>query len=64
MKEWYESISSAEDLEKLEELRIAIFGKKGDKKMHQLIDRVGDVKGLAIARIVLFPLEDLINYVS
>ena len=29
MKEWYESIASAENMERLEEVRVAIFGKKG-----------------------------------
>ena len=41
-----------------------IFGKEGDKKAHKLIDRLGNAKGLTIARIVLFPIEDLINYVA
>lgn len=29
MKEWYDAIASAEDVAKLEEVRIAVFGKKG-----------------------------------
>ena len=43
---------------------IFIFWEKWDKKAHHLIDRLGNVEWLAIARIVLFPLEDLINYVA
>ena len=41
-----------------------VFWKKGDKKAHHLIDRLGDARWLALARIILFPLEDLINYVA
>jgi len=41
-----------------------IFGKKWDKHAHRIFDRLGNWKWLFLARIFLFPIEDLINYVA
>lgn len=43
---------------------IFIFWKKWDKQAHHIFDRLGNAKRLALARIILFPIEDLINYVA
>ncbi len=41
-----------------------MFGASGVEQAHSIIDRIRKPKTFIIARFVLFPLEDLINYVA
>lgn len=41
-----------------------MFGASGVTQTHSIIDRIRQPKTFVIARFVLFPLEDLINYVA
>ena len=41
-----------------------MFGASGVAQTHTIIDRISQPKTFVIARFVLFPLEDLINYVA
>lgn len=41
-----------------------MFGTSGVEQTHSIIDRIRQPKTFVIARFVLFPLEDLINYVA
>lgn len=41
-----------------------MFGSGGVDQTHHIIDRIRQPKTFVITRIVLFPLEDLINYVA
>ena len=41
-----------------------MFGQQGLKKAHEIIDRIRTPKTFIVTRVVLFRLEDLINYTA